>query len=482
MSVPLLRRYAEIISWPLALTVTLCVGALAAASAAATVILGACIVAALIGPKQTIQALTAATLIAYANPLIVKPGAAEGVLVRLVLIAAVLRIVPSIRAADLRLVWPVWLFAAVAGVTSWQSSPAVVISSMKVVTFALATTVVLVAYNHLRPAQLAGLQRWLVTVSLTVIGLSALTLLKPAIGLGGDGGLQGLLNQPQALGIFMAPFAAWAIAGTLLMRRRATRLELVIALASVALIILSKARTAGFGAALGVMVVVAGRALGRRRPGQAALGRAILIGALGCGVLAAIAVTTGGVSEVVTAYLYKGSSGAAQNLDQAFYASRGGGAIGQWDYFLQKPIFGNGFGVYPDGRFPAGVESFDGIPISAPVEKGFLPTAILEEGGAVGAALLALVIALLCRRAWRNADLRWRAMFVACLAINFGECVFMSPGGIGMFDWLLLSLAMFSYRAEAVPRPAPALPAHSPDGVGEGAPRGLGGPQIGAAL
>jgi hypothetical protein len=254
----------------------------------------------------------------------------------------------------------------------------------------------------------------------------------------------------------MAPFAAWAIAGTLLMRRRATRLELCIAVASIALIILSKARTAGFGAAFGVLVVIAGRALGRRRLGQAALGRAILISVLGCVALTAVAVTTGGVSKVVTSYLYKGSSGAAQNLNQAFYASRGGGAIGQWNSFLEKPIFGNGFGVYPDGHFPAGVETFAGIPISAPVEKGFLPTATLEEGGAVGAALLTLLIAFLCRRAWRNTDLRWRAMFVACLGINLGECVFMSPGGIGMFDWLLLCLAMFSYRAEPLPRMATA--------------------------
>lgn len=475
-----MRGYSEIVSLRLAVVVILCVGALAVSSVVATVLLAACIVAALIGPMQAVQALTAATLIAYANPLIVKPGPMEGVLLRLVLIAAVLRVIPMIRGSDLRLVWPAWLFATVEGLTSMQTSPAVVISLMKTITFGLATTAVLVAYNHVRPSRLASLQRWMVTVGLTVIGLSALTLLRPGIGLGGDGGLQGLLNQPQALGIFMAPFAAWAIAGTLLMRRRATRLEMWVALASIALIILSKARTAGLSAALGVMVVIAARALGTRRLGQAALGRAILIGALACGALAAVAVTTGAVSKIVTAYLYKGSSGETQNLDQAFYASRGGGAVDQWDYFLDKPLLGNGFGVYPDGHFPTGVETFDGIPISAPVEKGFLPTAILEEGGALGGALLTLLIALLCRRAWRNTDLRWRAMFIACLALNIGECVFMSPGGIGIFDWLLLSLAMFSYRAE------PARGVLAAQGLAESdfasledcTPRAVGGPGI----
>ena len=62
-------------------------------------------------------------------------------------------------------------------------------------------------------------------------------------------------------------------------------------------------------------------------------------------------------------------------------------------------------------------------------------------------------------------------MFVACLAINAGECVFMLPGGIGMFDWLLLSLAMFSYRTELVPRVAAAKtsPARRAGGFEDGA-------------
>ena len=53
------------------------------------------------------------------------------------------------------------------------------------------------------------MQTWLLTVGLTVIALSALTLVRPSVALGGDRGLQGILGQPQALGIFIAPFAAW---------------------------------------------------------------------------------------------------------------------------------------------------------------------------------------------------------------------------------------------------------------------------------
>jgi hypothetical protein len=451
-------RPTELVSRPLAVVFTIGVVVLAASPAAGAIVLGGCVAAALIGPVQAIQALIVATLVVYGNPAIIKPAPIEGVLLRLVLLAAILRLVPTLRASDLRLVWPVWLFSLVEAFTSIQESAAVLISLMKVAEFFCGVTAVLIAYNHVRPAQLARLQRWLITLGLTVVGLSGLTLLRPAIGLGGDGGLEGLLDQPQALGILMAPFAAWAITGVLLMRRRSTRLELWIALALSALIVLSKARTAGFGAGAGVMVVMMSRMLDRRRRGQATLGKPLLMTGLACSVLVVLAATTGQVAKIATDYAYKGSVGKAQNLNQAFYASRGGGALGEWEDFLQKPLLGNGFGVYPDGKFPTGVTYFDGIPISAPIEKGFLPTAVLQEGGLLGAGLLTLVIALLWRRAWRNTDLRWRAMFIACLAINVGECVFTSPGGIGMLDWLLLSLAMVSHLTNEPPVTLERLP------------------------
>jgi hypothetical protein len=479
-----LRRPKELVSWPLAVVFAIAVAALAASPAVGMIVLGGCVVAALIGPAQAIQALMVATLVAYGNPAIIKPAPEAGVLLRLVLLAAIFRLVPTMRGSDLRLVWPMWLFAIAEAFSSIHDSPAVVISLMKVAELFCGVTAVLIAYNHVRPARLADLHRWLITLGLTVIGLSGLTLLRPAVGLGGDGGLQGLLNQPQALGIFMAPFAAWAITGVLLMRRRTTRLELWVAVLVGALIVLSKARTAGFGTGVGVIAVMVGRVLGRRRRGQAQLGKPILVTALACGVLAVLAASTGQVSKVFTDYAYKGTEGKVDSLNQAFYASRGGGAAGEWHDFLQKPLLGNGFGVYPDGKFPSGVTYFDGIPISAPVEKGFLPTAILQEGGVVGAGLLTLVMALLSRRAWRNTDLRWRAMFVACLAINCGECVFMSPGGIGMFDWLLLGVAMFSYRTEFVPRmdAVRSPPGDQPDGLADSAATGVGSHGVGAAI
>lgn len=438
------------ISWRLALAVLVGLLALAVPLVPTIAVVG-CVIAAFLGPLRTVQALMVATLVMYANPNFVKHGPIDGVIFRLVLVAAVLRVLFSLRAADVRLIWPVWLFALVALCTSWATSPALPISLMKIGEFTFATTAVLIAFNHLKPPELASLQKWFLTVGLTVIGLSALMLLKPGLGAGSNGGLQGVLNQPQALGIFIAPFAAWSLSGVLLMRRRASWLEIWVALGTIVLIILTRARTAGFATFFGVAVVTLARTLTRRTSGQATLGRPVIVVGLASLVLVAAALTTGKLTEVITQYAFKGTDQRGADVGDAFYESRGGGIVNEWSHFLERPFTGNGFGVYPDGKFPAGVTYFYGIPISAPIEKGFLPSAVLEEDGLPGGILLSLMIVWLGRYAWRNADLRWRAMYVACLGINVGECVFLSPGGIGMFDWLLVGLAIAAHRSNRVP-------------------------------
>ncbi|HVN44310.1 MAG TPA: hypothetical protein VMT66_03585 [Steroidobacteraceae bacterium] len=466
-----------LISWRLAALLTLGTALLAISPIASIIALIACALAALVGPSYALQALTIATLIAYGNPAIFKSGPTSAILVRLVLLAAVVRALCMLRGSDLRLLWPIGLFGVLSALTSLLRSPAVTISIMKVITFTLASSAVLIAFLRLPAARLPRIQTWFLTVGFTVIGLSALTLAKPGFGIGANGGLQGILNQPQALGIFIAPFAAWSISGVLLMRRRASHLELWVAIGAVVLIILTRARTAAVATTVAVLIVTLSRALSRRRAQQASLLRPVLVigvATLGVGIAA---LATGKVGAFLTEFAFKGTQQENRNLGNAFNESRGAGVLSQWRHFEDSPVIGNGFGVYPDGKFPSGVVEFAGIPISAPIEKGFLPTAILEEGGLIGAAALALVIMWLARTAWRGSDLRWRAMFVACLGINVGECVFLAPGGIGILDWLVMGLTLMAYRASlpqarpeaaAVQRPqqAPATALrHAPPGA-----------------
>lgn len=444
-------RGLQLISWRVAVLFVLGTALLAVSPVVSAVFLGGCVIAALLGPGYALKALMIATLITYANPAIVKLPPEAGALARLVLIAATLRVLPLMRAAYLRLLWPIWLLGALSALTSYITSPAVSISIMKVITFTLAATVVVVAYGRLDSERQTKMQSWLLSVGLMVIGVSALMLVKPSVALGGDRGLQGLLDQPQALGIFIAPFAAWSLVGVLLMRRQAARIEVWVAIGTVVLIILTRARTGAFAVMLAVGVVFIGRLLGRRRAQQAGLGRALLILSLAATALLFVALATGRVGKVVTDFAFKDTEKKQRDerdVYSAYYASRGSGVVAEWNNFLSSPWLGNGFGVYPNGKFPSGVVEFAGIPISAPVEKGFLPTAVLEEGGVVGAASLALLIIWLGRSAWRTHDLRWRALFVACLGVNVGECVFLAPGGIGLIMWLLMGAAVWAHRTQ----------------------------------
>jgi hypothetical protein len=460
------------ISWPVAVLTVLAVGLLALSPVAATVMLGGCVLAALVGPGWALRALMVATLITYANPAILKLTPAAAVLNRVVLVAVILRMLPLLRGRDLRLVWPIWLFGSLSALTSMQTSPALAISIMKIVTFTLATTAVLVAFGHVSAERLPRLQSWFLTVGLSIITLSALTLAKPSIGIGGDGGLQGVLSQPQALGIFIAPFAAWSVTGVMLMRRQASRLELWVAIGAVILIVLTRARTAAFATACAVGVVMLMRLLSHRRAQHASLGRPMLIVAVAAVLCLGFAVASPKVAKTLTSFAYKDYDGLHRGLGNAFYESRGGGVVTEWHNFLDSPWLGNGFGVYPDGKFPSGVVMFAGIPISAPIEKGFLPTAILEEGGIVGGAGLVLLIGWLSRRAWRAQDLRWRAMFAACLAVNIGECVFLSPGGIGILNWLLIGVCISACRAATVMPRARRVARHAVETAPELAPLG----------
>jgi hypothetical protein len=452
-------RPPAMISWRIVIGTLAVLAGMWVSGWVSTALVAGCVAAAFVGPQRALQAMMVATLVTYANILIFHPGPFTGVLQRIVLVSMALRILPMIRGSDLRILWPVWVFSLLCAITSAVTSPALPISLMKIVTFAVAATAVLIAFRRITPRALASLQTWFVSLGVTIIAVSGLMLVKPGLGIGSDGGLQGVLNQPQALGIFIAPFAAWALTGAFLMRRPSSKLEIWFAIAAVGLIIVTKARTAGFATFIGVAVVALSRLLSGRERAQASLGRPILLAGAAAIAIGALAFTTGKVGTVLTDYAFKGSKGEVNSLGGAFYESRGSGVLSEWQNFVNRPLTGNGFGVYPDGHFSSGVQYFAGIPISAPVEKGFLPTAVLEEDGIPGALSLVVMILWLGRETWRHPDLRWRALFCACLGINIGECVLLAPGGIGMIDWLLIGLALCAHRAERFPRrttPAPA--------------------------
>jgi hypothetical protein len=404
---------------------------------------------AMLGPAQIVKAVALSIVIKYLNPVLGSYNSISGLLFWLLLILIGCRALPLVRSHHLKIVITIWSFAAVAALLSYISSPAVTVSMLKITTFAWVVPAVVIAFLALSVPELARVQQWFKAFALAAVGLSALTLLRPGIAFAlVPGSLQGIFNHPQSLGIFMAPIAAWMIAGFIVMRGKATPKEIAIGLLVTLVMLLSLARTAAVAAVIGILIAcVIPLVTTFRSNDRAGIGRiagAVLIGVLG---IALVSVLTDQVGVAVNEFVLKRGNA---DVATSFYESRGWGILSQWRNFLERPLLGNGFGVYADGKFPTGIVEVFGIPISAPVEKGFAPTAVLEETGILGGCLFVLVIFHLAKEAHKNTDLRWVAAFWAAVMVNIGEAVILSPGGIGLYVWLVIGLCAASGRCNAI--------------------------------
>ena len=411
-----------------------------------TVELGLLLVWALRGPAACIQALTLATWLTYLSPPIVELPSEAGILARALLIVAAIRVLPLLRAREARLLWPVWLFSLIAALLSCIASPAVPISIMKVVTFAVAVSTVLTSFDALSAQQVSRMQRWFGTVAIIFVGSCLATLPEPRIAYYlNHTGFQGLLNNAQALAVVLSPLAAWQFTGLMFIRGKLRWLGVLAVAALYGALFLSESRTGMSSSLMGVFAAAVTWMISAGRSAVLA-GRGRVIGVIATVMLILVgALTTGHLQNVVVKFAFKRAE--SKEVSGAFLESRGGGVVAQWRNFVDEPWLGHGFGVYADGPPSGPVVEVYGIPISAPIEKGFVFTAVLEETGVFGGLFFFTMLFVLGRAVWKNQDLRWIALFTSCIAVNVGECILLSPGGIGLFDWLLIGLAISSSRA-----------------------------------
>lgn len=182
------------------------------------------------------------------------------------------------------------------------------------------------------------------------------------------------------------------------------------------------------------------------------------------GVAAVIAmfvwdVTSGGsIRKTIVSFLNKGTTADAALDTKQIVASRSRLVEFSWQNFQDSPVFGIGFGVAKTEWFKQTATLF-----TAPVEKGFLPTAILEEGGLLGAAAFLVFVCVMLWEFMRERNVAGLVMFITFLITNVGEVTIFAPGGGGAFGWTMVSAAMiFGDRCWAPPahrpHPGPARP------------------------
>jgi len=143
--------------------------------------------------------------------------------------------------------------------------------------------------------------------------------------------------------------------------------------------------------------------------------------------------TAGKISGGLRTYITKKATEGNQITAKDIMSSRTGLINRGWANFQGSPLVGIGFGVSTDPYFIANASL-----LYAPVEKGFLPVAVLEEVGILGtitflAFLLALFITLV-----RDRNIPGFTMFFSYLASNLGEASFFALGGHASFMWLFV--------------------------------------------
>ena len=123
----------------------------------------------------------------------------------------------------------------------------------------------------------------------------------------------------------------------------------------------------------------------------------------------------------------------SRTLSEAVTESRLNQIDEMFDDFKSSPIYGIGFQVSRDMRNNPGAYTL----FSAPVEKGFLPLAILSETGIVGAIVFLGFIIYFAISCTKKYYISTFALFIIFLGTNIGEATFFSPGGMGGLLWCI---------------------------------------------
>lgn len=397
---------------------------------------------ALLGRAQAVEALGVSWFLTMINPGI---ASESGVLVgRYAVMAAaavsvLLRAIrldgrPRVRHAVLATV----CLGAFLIMHSLFFSEVVDVSLLKALSWAVVASTLLSAWGSLSAQEVTRLERRVFGGLAAVVLLSVPLLALPVGFLRNGSGFQGLLNHPQAFGVVAGLLGTWAAARVLGQPRPSWRM-VAVAGVCVVLVILSEARTAGLGMAVGLAVavlsapVIAGRPIRVMFPGlRSRRIHAVLALALVLGLVAWPMIT-----ERVGGYLTKRSG--AQSLAQAYDTSRGASIDDMLLNVRSRPIQGIGFGVASSPSEMIVVrEGTLRLPSSASVEKGVSPLAILEELGLFGFIAVSIWLWMMVRRSARN-GIESLAIIAAILVMNLGESVFFSPGGLGMLVLVLLS-------------------------------------------
>lgn len=252
----------------------------------------------------------------------------------------------------------------------------------------------------------------------------------------------GAFLHPNCHSSFAAPAATFLLAATIYGQYRNRWLTGFAAAVLFGFMAISQSRSSVAAGIAGVLILAAYarpvRAFGGRTL-RVNVRRGAIIGAAFV-ALAGIAVadiSSGGkITSKVIAFVNKGGNSEDIDANQVL-KSREGKISESWNNFLESPIYGIGFQVAKTEYFQRNATLF-----TAPAEKGFLPTAVLEEGGILGTTAFIVFLLTLITPLLRSRNVPAIAVATSLLVSTTPEVTIFAMGGAATYMWSLMGAAM----------------------------------------
>lgn len=351
----------------------------------------------------------------------------------------------KVGAAENNLIMITLIFGGFVLLHSIFFSPVTDVSMLKGILWTIVMVTVLRAWGGMTYHARYQLEHWFFG-ALVLLMILSLPLLFTNIGYMRNGsGFQGVLFHPQSFGPTIALLGAFVIS-RMLAKPRPMWKDIILAGSCFVLVVLSGARTAGLALVLGVsisiIIAVLRRGLSAKRlfPGFRSLRLRMFLML----VLVGAALNGSMLSDALNNYLNKNSGAESVDVMSSYQQSRGFLIDAMLDNIDENPWRGIGFGI---ATLPSSMnierDPVLGLPVSASIEKGVLPLAVLEELGILGFILFLLWLSFFMFYAIRG-GVAQVSVFLTLLLFNFGESTLFSSSGFGLLPLILIGWAVSS--------------------------------------
>lgn len=395
---------------------------------------------ALRGPKESIQALGILAFLIMIQTLNISMGR------WVILFAAFSRTLLDTAIAGLpvpRTVRMHLLFITVVLILSIFASTFPLVSILKIITFAIGTTTVLLGIYRTSSSMEYWIS-WFYTFGIFVILASIPFYFLPA-GYGRNGvGFQGITSHPQTFGPILVPITAF-LTGLFLFKPETRNKYLYAGVAFGWLgMYMSQSRTSLFAIILAFAVIsLAGLFIRSKTwwPELMSVYKRKSFALVTLVLLMFIGVQWNTFQQELMGFIYKDDN--PSSVTGILEDSRGNLMDLSMANFRENPFTGIGFGV-PSAVSPYGwniEEGPFGLPIGASVEKGFMPSAVLEEIGLIGSILLIVLIIAILKPIYLRGDITAAWVITGGLLINLGEMIFFTMGGNGLYLWIVIGIS-----------------------------------------